>query len=381
MSQSFPDKPVHYCYMCGNRLQPNMEACWYCGAPTHREIRPTRRCPFCAEPIRREAVKCRHCGEFLDGRAHPERQPVRQMIVVDKDLLKAMSDLRLFPGLPVPDAARNVLEDRTVRAIEDNTPDEIQQPGVRVLPAPLGAPILLEYKPGGKEVAKYMPAPPPAPPLPPAVAEKPPVTAKEPEGAIDAELADLYRTCGRCKTELLADDNFCYYCGTQYQRTYADERRAARERRRKIRRAVKVLVLLAIVALIGWGVYLFATGKLTVQQVRDKQQTVVEEVKGTVAKGVEELKDIDPKAIAAARKCRKNLELIDTAKRTAAEKKGLTTGAIALKDVLEELGMARLPDCPSGGIYSVNTLGQPPTCSIGDNKTASSLDDHIITNP
>ena len=32
---------------------------------------PQRACPFCAEPIRADAVKCRHCGEFLDGSARP----------------------------------------------------------------------------------------------------------------------------------------------------------------------------------------------------------------------------------------------------------------------------------------------------------------------
>ncbi len=40
----------------------------------------TKPCPYCAEPIQPTAVKCKHCGEFLDGRKISGHPPNREVV-------------------------------------------------------------------------------------------------------------------------------------------------------------------------------------------------------------------------------------------------------------------------------------------------------------
>ena len=45
-----------------------------------------KKCPFCAEQIQEEAVKCKHCGEFLDQKSLDELQLSKK---VDRQIFNA----------------------------------------------------------------------------------------------------------------------------------------------------------------------------------------------------------------------------------------------------------------------------------------------------
>jgi hypothetical protein len=65
--------------------------------------------------------------------------------------------------------------------------------------------------------------------------------------------------------------------------------------------------------------------------------------------------------------CINNLREIDAAKREWALENNKTNGDTPTKDDLTPY-LSHWPACPAGGTYSINPVGQPPTCSVPGHK-------------
>ncbi len=289
---------VNYCHQCGRHVGPQALKCWYCASSTRRTIRPDRRCPYCDEPIRSKAIKCVHCGEFLDGRARPADAAAQPTIHIEKAVISA------GPGLPLPerppiwsDPSRLIEEKKEGKLLEAPIVEPTRGRVIQALPAPrhghdddepipfvgetrasaqegfhikeersegdtarssqaalpvvvaraeLVAPGSLQSGAGRELIAREDLPPPPA--IWGAIKrmfQKPP-PPEEPITEITAENEeDRYRTCGVCNTEILAADNYCFHCGQRH----GSNAQAFEPKRAHPARSNFLIYLLAIICL------------------------------------------------------------------------------------------------------------------------------------
>ena len=128
---------------------------------------------------------------------------------------------------------------------------------------------------------------------------------------------------------------------------------------------VLALVIIAVVAVFAFGIVDF--------------DTVWGKVRAIFYRAPAILQGPQPGDLKQASQCRDNIKAIESAKRKYAEDRGLTAGAqITWADVIKTAGWREAPKCPSGGTYNLGPVGSLPTCSIGDNNTLNTDDDHNV---
>lgn len=136
------------------------------------------------------------------------------------------------------------------------------------------------------------------------------------------------------------------------------------------------LIVIIFVAVVGLS---FIFGMWNMRDVKKQTRKIINKTRSTV----NEAAGIKPNVAGssrAAEQCRSRLKMIEMAKRKYAQDTGLVSGTVKWEDIISYLPKNTELSCPSGGRYSLNSLGEVCTCTIGANKTGDLLDDHIIQN-
>jgi predicted nucleic acid-binding Zn ribbon protein len=186
--------PVKHCRHCGRVVPLDSAQCPYCDQViirTHEQ----KQCPFCGELIKAGALKCRHCGEFLDGRG-PQPAQAQQVIQIEKAIIMAGgergADLIRPDGQRVDAAA---LAPQAQARLAAAQPERALPPGPGTqAPAPAAPRPDQAQRPAGP---------------PPLARRKPPLEAPPPA----PEPLPVETECPSCGHAVFQDDRYCENCG------------------------------------------------------------------------------------------------------------------------------------------------------------------------
>jgi hypothetical protein len=166
--------------------------CPYCGANTIRQA-GQKECPFCGELVRGKAVKCKHCGEFLDGRPTGQEEP-QQILYVDKAIIAGRRPDGSLELIQPEDAAELEGSEEVVGRLTDGARKQLPAGEQADLPARREAPV-------------------PAPTAPSRVPQRAPHEAEAPSPPqAGPELLARYE-CPSCGRYVYEGDSFCENCG------------------------------------------------------------------------------------------------------------------------------------------------------------------------
>jgi len=232
---------VKYCRHCGRLIALDSVDCPYCHKNTIRHHEEAI-CPFCREPIRAGALKCRYCGEFIDGsdhvtpgagraaettvepvpqvRAEPAREQIPQTVIYIEKAIIAGTDEQGRPRLLRPDG--KMLTEGDLAASRDRADAQTLPPGA------VGGAL----PPGPETTLQKAQAPPPAraaPPAPPAPAAprrkrrrlpalrlprlRPRRSRKKERKTFQGPVPPVQYECPSCRGYVYESDNFCENCG------------------------------------------------------------------------------------------------------------------------------------------------------------------------